>query len=127
MKINIVILPTNSPDKSSNIPPTPYEDELLKMLSLDQQVAGQNPYNTSETAAFEPKMNEPFIVIWDQNDGRKWYFAMCRQRVDATHFLLEHLELVRSVQTKSCWQYPLSQDEQITLIDQIIPVNIATA
>ena len=49
---------------------------------------------------------------------------MCRQRVDATHFLLEHLELVRSVETKRFWQYPLEQDEQITLIDQIIPVNV---
>ena len=52
---------------------------------------------------------------------------MCRQCVDATHFLLEYLELVRSVQTKKCWQYPLRQDEQITLINQIIPVNVVGA
>ena len=27
----------------------------------------------SETTAFEPKINEICIVIWDQSDGRKWY------------------------------------------------------
>ena len=47
---------------------------------------------------------------------------MCRQRVDAIHYLLEYLELGQSVQTKKCWPYPLRPGEQITLIDQIIPV-----
>ena len=94
ININIVMLLTNSADELSDIPPIPCDDEVLKMLSLDQQVAAQNAYNTSETAAFEPKINEPCIVIWDQSDGRKWYLTMCRQHVDATHFLLQHLELV---------------------------------
>ena len=65
-----------------------------------------------------------WIVIWDQSDRRKWYLAKYRQHVDATHFLLEYLELVLSLQTKKCWQYPLRQDEQIILINQIIPVNV---
>ena len=54
------MLLTNSADKLSDIPPIPCEDEVLKMLSL---AAAQNVYNTSETAAFEPKINEPCIVI----------------------------------------------------------------
>ena len=41
--------------------------------------------------------------------------------------LLEHLEPVRSVKTKRYWQYPLRQDKQITLINQIIPVNVVGA
>ena len=117
MKINIVMLQTNSAGELPDILQIPYEDEVLKMLSLDLQVAPPNECNTSETAAFEPKINEPCIVIWDQSDGRKWYLAMCRQHVDATHFLMEHLELVRSVETKRCWQYPLRQDKQIISID----------
>ena len=63
MKINIVMLVTNSADELSDILPIPCEDEMLEMLSLDQQVAAQNGYNMSETAAFEPKINEPCIVI----------------------------------------------------------------
>ena len=63
MKINIVILLTNSADELSDILPIPCEDEVLKMLSLDQQVAAQNECNTSETAVFEPKINKPSIVI----------------------------------------------------------------
>ena len=94
MKINIVMFLINSAHELSNIPSILYEDEVLKILSLDQQVAAQNAYNTSGTAAFQPKINMPCTVILDQSDGRKLYFAMCRQRVDATHFLLEHLELV---------------------------------
>ena len=27
------------------------------------------------------------FVTWDQSDGLKWYLAMCKQDVDATHFL----------------------------------------
>ena len=88
------MLLTNSADEMFDILPIPCEDEVLKILSLDQQVAAQNAYNTSETVAFEPKVNEPCIVIWDQIDGRKWYLAMCRQHVNATHFLLQHLDLV---------------------------------
>ena len=57
------MLLTNSADKLSDILPIPCEDEVLKMLSLDQHVAAQNVYNTSETAAFKPKINEPCIVI----------------------------------------------------------------
>ena len=94
MKINIVMLVTNSADELSDILPIPCEDEVLRMLSLDQQVAAQNGYNMSETAVFEPKISEPCIVIWDQSDGCKWYLAIFRQRLDATHLLLEHLKLV---------------------------------
>ena len=97
------MLLTNSVDALSDITPVPCKDEELKMLSLDQQLAAQNVYNMSENAASEPKINETCIVIWDQSDGRKWCLAMYRQYVDATHFLLEHLELVRSVQTKRWW------------------------
>ena len=27
------------------------------------------------------------FVAWDQSDPLKWYLAMCKQHVDATHFL----------------------------------------
>ena len=127
MKISIVMFLINSAGELSNIPSILYEDEVLKILSLDQQVAAQNAYNTSETAGFQPRINEPCIVIMDQSDRRKWYFAMCRQRVDATHFLLEHLQLVQPVKTKRFWHYPLRQDKQVTLINQIIPVNVVGA
>ena len=93
MKINIVMLQTNSVDELPDIPPIPCEDIVFKIL-LDQQVAAQKACNTSEAAVFEPNINEPCIVIWDQSDGQKWYLATCRQHVDATHLLLEHLELV---------------------------------
>ena len=127
MKINIVMLLTNSADELSDILPIPCEDAMLKILSLDQQIVAQSEYNMSETAAIEPKIREPCIVIWDQNDEKIWYLKMCRQCVIASHFLLEHLELVQSVQTKRYWQYSLKQDVQITLIDQIIPVKVAGA
>ena len=32
-----------------------------------------------------------------------------------------------AVQTRKCWQYLQTQDEQITLIDQIIPANVVGA
>ena len=67
-KINTVMLLTNTADELPDILPIPCEDEVLKMLSLDQQVAAQNECNTSETAVFEPEINEPCIVIWDQSD-----------------------------------------------------------
>ena len=86
MKINIVMLLKNSADDMSDIPPIPSEDEVLKILSLDQQVAAQNAFNTSERAGFKPKNNELFTVIWDQSDGQKWYLAMGRQCVYAIHF-----------------------------------------
>ena len=41
----------------------------------------------SETAVFKPKIDESRVVIWDQSDGHKQHLAMCRQHLDATHFL----------------------------------------
>ena len=76
---------------------------------------------------FEPKISEPCIVIWDEQDGRKWFVAMCRKRVDSQHFLMEHLEQAWLAQAKRCWQYPSKPDEQITLLDQIIPVTVLGA
>ena len=65
MKINIVMLLTNSTNVLPDIPPTSCEDKVLKILSLCQQMPAQNAYKTSETCEFEPKTNEPCIVIWD--------------------------------------------------------------
>ena len=27
---------------------------------------------------FEPKINDPCIVIWDEQDGRKWFVAVLK-------------------------------------------------
>ena len=64
MKINIVMLLTNSADVLPNTPPNSCEDEVLKILSLYQQMTAQNAYKTSETSECESKTNEPCVVIW---------------------------------------------------------------
>ena len=51
------------------------------MLSLNQQVAAQNVY-MSETAAFEPKINETCIVIWEKSDGQKCYLLLGTKVMD---------------------------------------------
>ena len=81
-----MLLP-NSAHELPDIPPIPCKNEEQKMLSLDQLVTAQNAYKMSETAVFEPKINGSCIAIWDQSDGHKQYLAMCRQHLDATHFL----------------------------------------
>ena len=58
MKINTVMVLTNSADELSDIPLILCENEELKMLPLEQQVAAQNVYNMSETA-------ETCLVVWD--------------------------------------------------------------
>ena len=128
MRVNIATLLTSNFAESLEIPPIPSEDEIVKLLSLKQN---QPPINelsdVPEQHDFEPKINGPCIVIWDEQDGRKWFVAMCRKQVDSQHFLMEHLEQVRSAQAKRCWQYPSKPDEQITLFDQIIPVTVLGA
>ena len=57
------MLLTNTDHELRDIHLVPCEDEVLKMLSLDQQVAVQNQCYTSETAALGPKLNKPCIVI----------------------------------------------------------------
>lgn len=121
MKISILMLLTNNAAELYDIPPISCEDKCSKYQISRQQL---KIHTTSETAVFEPKINEPCIVIQDQSDGQKQYLSMYRQCVDATNFLLEHLELVRYVKTRRYWQYPLKEDEQITLIDQIILMNV---
>ena len=124
MIINIATLLTNNFVQSLDIPPIPSEDEVVQLLSLQQN---QLPINelpdVPEQHDFEPKINKPCIVIWDEQDGRKWFVAMCQKKLDSQDFLIDYLEQVRSAQAKRCWQYPLKPDEQITLLDQIIPVN----
>ena len=41
----------------------------------------------SETAVFEPKINETCIVIWDQNDGKNWYFLSGTKVMDKNGIL----------------------------------------
>lgn len=97
MKFNIVIL-INSADQFSDTPPIQCKDKVIKVLSLGLQVAAKHAYSMSETVTFETKIKELCIVILDQSDGLKWYLMeICRQHVNVTHFLLDHLELVRSV------------------------------
>ena len=75
-----MLLPSSA-DELSDISPIPCEDEEQKMLSLDQQVAAQNVY-MSETAAFEPKINEICIVIWEKSDGKKCYLLLGTKVID---------------------------------------------
>ena len=97
MKFNIVIL-INSADQFSDTPPIQCKDKVIKVLSLGLQVSAKHAYSLSETVTFETKIKELCIVILDQSDGLKWYLMeICRQHVNVTHFLLDHLELVRSV------------------------------
>ena len=80
MKVNIATLLTNNFAESLEIPPIPSEDEVGKLLSLQQN---QSPINelpdVPKQHDFEPKISEPWIVIWDKQDGRKWFAAMCRK------------------------------------------------
>ena len=76
-----MLLPSSA-DELSHISPNPCEDEEQKMLSLDQQVAAQNVYNMSETAAFEPKINETCIVLWEKSDGQKCYLLLGTKVMD---------------------------------------------
>ena len=77
MKGNIITLLTNNFAESSEIPPIPSEEEAVKLLSLQQN---QPPINelpdVPEQHDFEPKIKESCIVIWDEQDGRKW-FVLC--------------------------------------------------
>ena len=63
IKVNIATLLTNNFAESFEIPPIPSEDEVVKLLSLQQN---QPPINelpdVPEQHDFEPKVNEPCIV-----------------------------------------------------------------
>ena len=71
MKINIVMLQRNRADALPDINPIPCEDEELKMLSLDQQVAAQNVQHV-RNSCFSTK------GLWDLYCylGPKWRMKM---------------------------------------------------
>ena len=125
MKINIVTLITNQVSDLSEIPTLLTEDEAMQLMSIPNTTTEKE--SSDQPTEFEPKINEPCIVIWDEIDERKWYVAMCRRQVESKRFLLEHLQRVPSDKTKRFWRYPLGwkkSDEQIVVLDQIIPVNV---
>ena len=93
MKVNIATILTNNFAESLDIPPIPSEDKVVQLLSLQQnQLLINELSDVPEQHDFEPKINEPCIVIWDGQDGRKLFVARCQKQMDPQHFLMKHLK-----------------------------------
>ena len=86
--------------------------------------------NNLDFELFYPNQGAKCQILWAEH-SRKYdkIFSkvLAYVLISSKDNLLEHLELVWSMKTKRCWQYPLRQDKQFTLIKQTIPVNVAGA
>ena len=119
MKVNFITLLGNHDQTPTELLLLPTEDDLFRIF---QNTAHEAEKNIEQP--FEPLINEPFIVIWDEVGGRNWYIAMCREKINEEQYMAEHLERLPNDKTKRCWKYPEKTDEQIVEMKQVIPVNL---
>ena len=111
--------------ESLEIPSIPSKDKVVKLLSLQKnQPPEYKTPDIPEQSEFDPKINETCMVIWNENNGRKWFVAMCHKCADSTYLLLEHLEQVWHDQTKRRWEYPPKPDDQIMLLDLVLTWHV---
>ena len=133
-----MLLTTETEMSSTCIPELPMEDEMkLAFFGSDSNADGATNTNTidttsnnqeSESESIPPEeaevtVNEPCIVIWDTENGRKWYLGICISKEIDGSYTVEYLERCFGSESK-IWRHLSRLDIQPVDSLQILPCNI---
>ena len=122
MKVNLGILFSGEHDKESNQQiEIPNQTEILGTFETYAKLKESDPL------AVSAPLDEPCAVIWNTPHGRKWYTGLTRSIINEDSLVKEYLECTDKNSSKTTWQYPQKEDEQIMETIQIIRCNVIGA
>ena len=102
----------------------PTEDEMMEILTTSTSQGMGNAQDIEDTE--DIATNSPFLqdqmVVWDENDGKKWYIGQYLDDNDDGTFRVSHFKPKDAL--RQDWISPRQTDIQDVNMQQVVPVSV---